>query len=105
MGTRPLLIIPWLVLQEIDVKIHRESVNQPATGFRKAAKFIHKLLSNKTPKVKGQKATEALMGMEFNELMADDSILNCAIQYNKMSQFITVKLKSIIISNWRLQLQ
>ncbi|ODM90368.1 Transcriptional protein SWT1 [Orchesella cincta] len=93
-GIRPLLIIPWMVLQEIDFKTKRHTNSSSFNGFRSANKFIHSLLSSKTPNVKGQKATEAIIGMEFNELMADDSILNCAIQYSKLPQCITVFITS-----------
>ncbi|CAL8110552.1 unnamed protein product [Orchesella dallaii] len=89
-GTRPYLIIPWMVLQEIDFNIHRGKTSSKVQQFRSASKFINNLLSSKTPNVKGEKAAEAIIGMEFNELMADDSILNCAIQYNKISQYVTV---------------
>lgn len=88
------VIIPWMVLQELDHNIHRKT---KSTAFRTAAKFIHSLLSAKNPRVKGQRATEAIIGKEFTELMADDSILNCAMQYSHQAQFCTVR-------HWRVQL-
>lgn len=81
------MIIPWMVLQELDYKIHSNK-----TGFRGAAKFIHSLLSNNHPRVKGQKATDAIIGNDFNELMADDSILNCAIKCSKLTQVKAVRI-------------
>lgn len=84
-----MIIIPWMVLQEID----RKNKNDPCktASFQKASSYIYNLLNSKHPRVKGQKADEAIIGIEFTELMADDSILNCAIQYSKLPQFCSVK--------------
>lgn len=85
-----------MVLQEIDHKIHQKS--EKNSGFRGAAKFIHNLLSKDHPRVKGEKATEAIIGNDFNELMADDSILNCAMKCSKLTQVKTVGTHYILFA-------
>ncbi len=83
-----------MVLQEIDHKIHTKSIN---SEFRDGAKFIHSLLSKNHPRVKGEKASDAVIGNDFNELMADDSILNCAIKCSKLTQVKAVRIHPIFV--------
>lgn len=85
------ILIPWMVLQEIDYNIHKFKDTEKRKLFQNAAHHIHALLSRKDKRVRGQRAVEALIGIEFNELNADDSILNCVIQHSRIPKLVTVR--------------
>jgi len=85
--SEPTIIIPWMVLQELDVSLHKTNLGKEKS--RQPVKFIYSLLSTKHPRVKGQKASEAAISkLKFDELVADDSILNCVFQMQKNNDIV-----------------
>jgi len=85
----PTIVIPWMVLQELDYLMHNNSSTTVKTNIRPAVNMIHSFLSNRHPRVKGQRAAEALISKhKFDELVADDSILNCAIQLKSSNAYV-----------------
>ena len=75
--TYPLLVIPWMVLQELDglMKGNRKGLAQIGV------KYIDGLLSSKHPRVCGQKPSEVALGQDkFQGTNEDDTILQCAVQ-------------------------
>lgn len=77
----PTIIIPWMVLQELDHLSHNNDSATAKKHIRPAVNTIHSFLSTRHPRVRGQKASEALISKhKFDELFADDSILNCVMQ-------------------------
>jgi len=72
----PQLLIPWMVLQELDglMKGPRKGVAQICV------RYIDELLSSKHQRVRGQKPTEVTLAQEkFIGSNEDDSILQCAL--------------------------
>ena len=94
MCIRDSLVIPWMVLQELDslkdaVKRTHEQTNEDGVAVssqnlsvlaRKAIGFIGGCLDGKHPRVKGQSAVEAATPIPgFAEENNDDSIIHCAL--------------------------
>lgn len=73
---QPTILIPWMVLQELDGNKGR----MPGSNGRSAINLIHKLLSMRHPRVKGQKASDAAQVVPGYDRIEDDSILQCAEQ-------------------------
>ncbi len=88
------LIIPWMVLQEIDILIYRKSID---SRFKSGARFINSLLSKNHPQVKVENFSDAASGNDLYEIVPDDSILNCAIKCSKLAQVKTVRIISICL--------
>ncbi|XP_021948746.1 transcriptional protein SWT1 isoform X2 [Folsomia candida] len=82
-----IIVIPWMVLQELDVGLHQKAKpGQSLAQMRRPVQYIHSLLASNHPKIKGQKAYEAAISkLKFDEIVADDSILNCAVQNLKIN--------------------
>jgi hypothetical protein len=76
-----------MVLQELDANLHLKKSRW--SKARPAVDFIHSLLVKRHPRVRGQRASEAALSkLKFDELVADDSILNCAFQMHKSSNMV-----------------
>jgi len=78
-GSLPTIIIPWMVLQELDLKKGNSQRGQKQ--LQSATRFMHDLLLKKHPRVIGQRASEAASSeKKFEPKNADDQILLCALQ-------------------------
>ncbi|XP_021940372.1 transcriptional protein SWT1 isoform X2 [Zootermopsis nevadensis] len=78
----PVLVIPWQVLQELDVmKDKRGNVRSPFLTMRarKAVSFLLSNFSSKHPRIRGQTALDAVP-KDFKIEVPDDSILQCCLQ-------------------------
>lgn len=79
-----------MVLQELDVGSHKRGKSQDE--MRRPIRFIYTLLSTKHERVKAQKAAEAAISkLKFDEIVADDSILGCALQNQKANNAVVSK--------------
>ncbi|XP_012553626.1 transcriptional protein SWT1 isoform X1 [Hydra vulgaris] len=105
----PILIIPWMVLQELDSL--KDAVNRTHTEenadaevqktklnilARQAIHFLNKCFEGEHPRVKGESVIEAGLAIEgFTELTNDDSIIHCALALKKQAnQSHTVMLSN-----------
>jgi rRNA-processing protein FCF1 len=78
----PVLVIPWQVLQELDVlKDHRGSTisSSLAAGARRAVSFLHSNLISEHPRIIGQPALDSVPEALKIEV-PDDAILQCCFQ-------------------------
>jgi rRNA-processing protein FCF1 len=77
---KPVLVIPWIVIQELDVlKSSSDGLGKQA---RIAGQFIHDSLTSHHPRVRGQTIEE--VNTEVNNLSIsnnDDRILHCCLVY------------------------
>jgi hypothetical protein len=85
-GSLPVVVIPWMVLQELDEKKGNDRKNKrpiEEKGAQSATKFMHELLLKRHPRVIGQRASEAANSeKEFEPRNPDDQILLCALQWS-----------------------
>ncbi|KAJ4439086.1 hypothetical protein ANN_15043 [Periplaneta americana] len=91
----PILIIPWQVLQELDIlKDQRGGVkNSSVTArARKAVSFLHSNFVTKHPRVRGQSALDAFP-QDFKMEVPDDAILQCCLHIVHRTQQV------ILLSN------
>ncbi|KAJ9598994.1 hypothetical protein L9F63_010517 [Diploptera punctata] len=90
---RPILVIPWQVLQELDVIKDRKTNSSLAYLARKAVNFIHTTLKMKHPHLIGQTVTDAIPKNYNKDGVPDDSILQCCLQMVKKENLV------ILLSN------
>ena len=86
---QPTIVIPWMVLQELDGSKGRTVAGN---NSRSAINLIHKLLSTRHPRVKGQKASDAAKVMPGYDRIEDDSILQCAEQCQSAENVVVKSL-------------
>jgi rRNA-processing protein FCF1 len=77
----PVLVIPWQVLQELDVMKNQGRVkrNLLAARARRAISFLHSNFTSQHPRVRGQTALDAI-SKDFKIEVPDDAILHCCLQ-------------------------
>ncbi|CAG7817419.1 unnamed protein product [Allacma fusca] len=93
--SQPVVVIPWMVLQELD--IHGK---HPRGSSRTAIHFIHQNLCANNPKIKGQKASDAIVtDPSYNRLNADDSILQCALQCQNEHTTVVLLTNDVNLKN------
>ncbi|RUS87065.1 hypothetical protein EGW08_005141, partial [Elysia chlorotica] len=80
---KPTLVLPWVVIQELDNLKVRKSNNSLAHKAIRAVRFIHTHLMAKNPHVKGQTPQEANEKSDLPIEKNDDKILHCCLQYQK----------------------
>ncbi|XP_070175598.1 serine-rich adhesin for platelets-like [Littorina saxatilis] len=82
---RPYLVIPWIVLQELDsMKGSRFRKMSHEKKAQDAVRYLHSCLVSQHPRVRGQTPEEA--SEQTNKLDVqcnDDLILQCCVQYQK----------------------
>ncbi|KAG8240365.1 hypothetical protein J437_LFUL002506, partial [Ladona fulva] len=90
----PTLVIPWMVLKELDA-LKGKSANKNSAlerNARRAIQFIHQCFNSHNPWVKGQSAVDDKQEC-FKVDSPDDSILNCCLQLHYKNN------KVILLSN------
>jgi len=100
---RPVLVVPWIVIQELDslksdswkvkkgkyVTVQKESQNGKFgvdTLARQAVRFLHTCFENNHPRVRGQTVSEAQEMMEncsIEDPNNDDKILQCCLLFQR----------------------
>ncbi|TRZ02410.1 hypothetical protein DNTS_034466 [Danionella cerebrum] len=81
----PTLLIPWVVLQELDHLKGGKLSTSVADKARPAVNFIYSCLKNQEPRLKGQsmqQASQAVCGL--TGLNNDDRVLQCCLQYQTL---------------------
>ncbi|XP_065068342.1 transcriptional protein SWT1-like isoform X2 [Rhopilema esculentum] len=108
---RPTVVIPWMVVQELDrlknapdsrIVEAGEGENQPFISInflaRNAVAFIHNCFSQNHPRIKGQSVFEASKSVDgFTEETNDDSILCCCLLLKQNAP----QTKTVLLSNDR----
>lgn len=96
-----ILVIPWVVLQELDgLKLNHKKTQTDARGrtssvaslARKANEWIYRALAKLDKRVVGQKLSE--MCSPTSDLHGDDGILDCCMYFRKKMQLLTVILSN-----------
>ncbi|KAF5280528.1 hypothetical protein FQR65_LT00279 [Abscondita terminalis] len=100
--TSPIVLIPWIVIQELDFLKDSRTNGKLKKQSQKAVHFINEKLSTKHPRVKGQSVRDAAQ-QNFSSKNADDAILHCCLQvaekHNRamlLSNDINLRNKAII---------
>jgi rRNA-processing protein FCF1 len=77
----PVLVIPWQVLQELDIlKTQRCSTSSSLTArARRAVSFLHSNFMSDHPRIRGQSALDSV-AEAFKIEVPDDAILHCCLQ-------------------------
>jgi rRNA-processing protein FCF1 len=77
----PVLVIPWQVLQELDIlKTRQCCTNSTLTArARRAVSFLHSNFMSEHPRIRGQTALESV-AEAFKIEVPDDYILQCCLQ-------------------------
>ncbi|XP_071443300.1 transcriptional protein SWT1 [Hetaerina americana] len=92
----PILVIPWMVLRELDAfkKGRKQCIVHPALEIkaRSAVHFINGCFSSHHPRVKGQSALDD-KEHQIEIHVPDDSILNCCLQLQEKGKRV------ILLSN------
>ncbi|CCG82928.1 Transcriptional protein swt1 [Taphrina deformans PYCC 5710] len=94
-SSKALVLIPWVVVQELDgLKTASSDYGQAnlATLARNAVRYIYDCLRSSLVGLRGQKMNECLAAGEFG----DDAILDCARYWHEKQD-----LKSVLLSNDR----
>uniref|UniRef100_A0A1Q3F282 Putative transcriptional protein swt1 n=1 Tax=Culex tarsalis TaxID=7177 RepID=A0A1Q3F282_CULTA len=76
---QPILIIPYIVLQELDRIKHREAGRPLSQAACRSIRFLNELLKRRDPRVKGQSTLEAAAPIIPIE-NPDDHVINCCCQ-------------------------
>lgn len=88
----PILVIPYIVLKELENLAHSKRGKPIERSARDANKYINNQFSNKNPQIKGQKATDH--GIKLIDVQSgDDDVLNCCLQVKESGK------KVILLSN------
>ena len=77
-GLQPTLVLPWVVIQELDGLKENEMVGRQA---HKAVKFIHACVADGHPRVRVQRSDEERSGKELRIECNDDRILECCLYF------------------------
>eukprot|EP00794_Sanderia_malayensis_P016031 gene16031-17651_t len=108
---RPILVIPWMVVQELDrlkeapdSRIHEFSEENESNGTgvnvlaRRAVAFLNTCFTESHPRVRGQTLMEANSSVPgLIEETNDDSILSCCLFYQSKAE----SSKTVLLSNDR----
>uniref|UniRef100_A0AAV2L165 Transcriptional protein SWT1 n=1 Tax=Knipowitschia caucasica TaxID=637954 RepID=A0AAV2L165_KNICA len=89
-GGLPVVLIPWVVLQELDCLKKKQALAQQAV---KAISYINTSLRNRERRVWGQsiqQATESSLSSKTEN--NDDRVLRCCLQYQRLHQGVAVVL-------------
>lgn len=82
---KPVLIIPWVVLQELDYMKNGKLLQTVKHKAIPAVQFIYICLKNQDPNLWGQSMQQASQKMYgLNAENNDDRVLHCCIQYQKL---------------------
>lgn len=80
---QPILIVPYIVLQELDRIKHREQGKPLSVAASHSIRFLNERLKQRDPRVKGQSTIEAA-----NPIIPidnpDDNIVNCCLQLRQI---------------------
>lgn len=76
---RVTIVVPWMVIQELDYMKESNNRNSLSKGARRAVNFINDQLTRKHPQFKGQTVLEA-SNQDLSSKNADDGILFCCLQ-------------------------
>ncbi|KAL2089468.1 hypothetical protein ACEWY4_014156 [Coilia grayii] len=81
----PTVLIPWVVLQELDAIKNGKLTNAGERRATPAVHYIYSCLKNQEPRLWGQsmqQASQALCGLQTEN--NDDRVLQCCLQYQKL---------------------
>ncbi|XP_048109277.1 uncharacterized protein swt1 isoform X2 [Alosa alosa] len=81
----PTVLIPWVVLQELDAMKNGKLTNAVERRATPAVNYIYNCLKNQEPRLWGQSmqlASQALCGLKTEN--NDDRVLQCCLQYQKL---------------------
>lgn len=76
----PVLVIPWQVLQELDILKDHKSSKSPALSAkaRTAVSFLHSNFMSEHPRIRGQRASDSVPN-DFQIEVPDDAIIQCCL--------------------------
>ncbi|XP_064616886.1 uncharacterized protein LOC135480888 [Liolophura sinensis] len=86
---RPILVIPWVVLQELDALKNKQQTFPKLTWktqnqARAPVQFLYKCFDSKHPRVKGQSSKEASQVKQDMDVKCnDDRVLLCCLQWKE----------------------
>ncbi|XP_077862737.1 transcriptional protein SWT1-like [Saccoglossus kowalevskii] len=86
---RPVLVIPWVVMQELDSLKDSKNIRHDTDyninrKARAAVKFLHLCFESRHPRVKGQSMTEGSTKLPTVNIESnDDRVLQCCILYQQ----------------------
>ncbi|XP_062700460.1 transcription elongation regulator 1-like [Aedes albopictus] len=80
---QPILVIPYIVLQELDRIKHREKGKPLSQAASQSIRFLNEHLKRRDPRVKGQSTVEAAVHLVPVE-NPDDHIVNCCFQVRQI---------------------
>lgn len=80
---QPILVVPYIVLQELDRIKHREQGKPLSTAASQSIRFLNEHLKRRDPRVKGQSTVEATVHLVPVE-NPDDHIINCCFQVRQI---------------------
>ncbi|XP_065092436.1 transcriptional protein SWT1 [Ochlerotatus camptorhynchus] len=93
---QPILIVPYIVLQELDRIKHREQGTPLSQAAARSIRFLNDHLKRRDPRVIGQSSMEAAKQLIPVE-NADDNIMNCCLQVRLIIAGIATDL--MLLSN------
>ncbi|XP_062539268.1 transcriptional protein SWT1 [Armigeres subalbatus] len=80
---QPILVVPYIVLQELDRIKHREQGKPLSQAASQSIRFLNDHLKRRDPRVKGQSTIEATIHLVPVE-NPDDHIINCCFQLRQI---------------------
>ncbi|XP_066295474.1 transcriptional protein SWT1-like isoform X2 [Branchiostoma lanceolatum] len=98
---RPVLVVPWVVMQELDALKSQDMLNKPGRTLKletqhqaaQAVRYLYKCLQNRHPRVRGQTAQEGSVKLVgFNPECNDDRVLQCCLMYSQKYTGVNVIL-------------
>ncbi|XP_078605427.1 uncharacterized protein LOC144878563 isoform X3 [Branchiostoma floridae x Branchiostoma japonicum] len=98
---RPVLVVPWVVMQELDALKSQDMLNKPGRTLKletqhqaaQAVRYLYKCLQNRHPRVRGQTAQEGSVKLVgFNPECNDDRVLQCCLMYSQKFTGVNVIL-------------
>ncbi|XP_072014880.1 uncharacterized protein [Amphiura filiformis] len=98
---KPILVVPWVVLQELDgLKTDHswkgKSKSKVAKQAIAAGNFVYTCIKSHHPRVQGQAPQSALTSGEITVECNDDRVLQCCLQYQKMGK-IQIQITNTIL--------
>ncbi|XP_055640510.1 transcriptional protein SWT1 [Toxorhynchites rutilus septentrionalis] len=80
---QPIIIVPYIVLQELDRIKHREQGRPLSQAASRSIRFLNEHLKTRDPRVKGQSTIDAANAIIPIE-NPDDNIINCCLQVQQI---------------------
>ncbi|XP_055523361.1 transcriptional protein SWT1 [Wyeomyia smithii] len=95
---QPILVVPYIVLQELDRIKHREQGKSLGLAASHSIRFLNERLRKRDPRVKGQSTLEANQPL-IEITNPDDNIVNCCLQVREAIVSSNPTTELLLLSN------